>query len=78
MLLYMSDPLFTTNDVTISDIGFKNKLKSHYIYFSIINQIVDLVTKIPEFNKLRCKTELVRSVCNTIEHSSIPKKMLMD
>ena len=74
MLLYMSDPLFTTNDVTISDIGFKNKLKSHHIYFSIINQIVDLVTKIPEFNKLRCETELVRSVCNMIENSNIPKK----
>ena len=70
----MSDPLFKTNDVTISDIGFKNKLKSHHIYYSIINQIVELVTKIPEFNKLRCETELVRSVCNMVENSSIPKK----
>ena len=70
----MSDPFFETNDVTISDIGFKNKLKSHHIYYSIINQIVQLVTKIPEFNKLRCETELVRSVCNMVENSSIPKK----
>ena len=66
--------LFTSNDVTISDIGFKNKLKSHNLYFSLINQIVDLVTKIPEFNKLRCETELVRTVCNLIENSNIPNK----
>ena len=41
--------LFTSNDVTISDIGFKNKLKSHHLYFSLINQIAELITKIPEF-----------------------------
>ena len=74
----MSDSLFASNDVTLSDIGFKNKLKSHHIYFSIINQVYELVTKIPEFNKLRCKTELVRTICNMIENSSIPKKMQMD
>jgi len=70
----MSDSLFASNDVTLSDIGFKNKLKSHHIYFSIINQVYELVTKIPEFNKLRCETELVRTICNMIENSSIPKK----
>ena len=71
----MSDSLlFTSNDVTLSDIGFKNKLKSHHIYFSIINQVYELVTKIPEFNKLRCETELVRTICNMIENSTIPKK----
>ena len=70
----MSDSLFASNDVTLSDIGFKNKLKSHHIYFSIINQVYELVTKIPEFNKLRCETELVRTICNMIENSTIPKK----
>ena len=58
----------------LSDIGFKHKLKSHHIYFSLINQIVDLVTKIPEFNKLRCETELIRTICNMIENSKIPNK----
>ena len=70
----MSESLFSANDVALSDISFKNKLKSHHIYFSLINQIFELVTKIPEFNKLRCETELVRTVCNMIENSSIPKK----
>lgn len=69
----MSEYLFNVNDVSISDIGYKNKLKSHHIYFSLIDKIVDLITKIPEFNKLRCETELVRTVCNIIENSSIPK-----
>ena len=70
----MTDNLFTVNDVSFSDISYKNKLKSHNIYFTLINQVVDLVTKIPEFNKLRCETELVRTVCNMIENSSIPNK----
>ena len=71
----MSDNnLFNKNDVKLSDIGFKHKLKSHNIYFSLINQIVDLVTKIPEFNKLRCETELIRTICNLIENSNIPNK----
>ena len=70
----MSDNLFTANDVSFSDISYKNKLKSHNIFFTLINQVVDLVTKIPEFNKLRCETELVRTVCNMIENSSIPNK----
>ena len=71
----MSDnKLFTSNDTAISDIAFKNKLKSHHIYFSLINSIVDLITKIPEFNKLKCEIELVRTVCNMIENSTIPKK----
>ena len=69
---------FTVNDVNISDIGFKNKLKSHNLYFSLINQIGDLVTKIPEYQKLKCETELIRTVCNLVENSNIPKKMLMD
>ena len=70
----MSDnTLFTSNDVKISDIGFKHKLKSHHIYFSLVNQIVDLVNKIPEFQKLRCETELVRTICNMVENSTIPK-----
>ena len=71
----MSDSLlFASNDVTLSDIGFKNKLKSHHIYFSIINQVFELVTKIPDFNKLRCETKLVRTIWNMVENSSIPKK----
>ena len=70
----MSDSSFSANDVSLSDIGFKNKLKGHHIYFSLINQIVELITKIPEFNKLRCETELVRTVCNMVENSTIPKK----
>jgi hypothetical protein len=70
----MADNLFNVNDVSLSDIGYKNKLKSHNIYYTLINQIVDLITKIPEFNKLRCETELVRTVCNMIENSTIPKK----
>ena len=61
------------NDVVMEDITFKNKLKSHNIYFSLIDQIVDLVTKIPQFTSLRCECELVRTVCNMIENSSIPK-----
>ena len=44
------------------------------IYFSLINKIVDLITKIPESNKLRCEMELIRTVCNIIENSSIPSK----
>ena len=70
----MSENLFNVNDVSISDIGYKNKLKHHHIYFSLINKIVDLITKIPEFNKLRCEMELIRTVCNIIENSSIPSK----
>jgi len=56
-------------DVYIADIGYKNKLKSHNIYFTLFNIIVDLVTAITEFNNLRCETELVRRVCNIIENS---------
>jgi hypothetical protein len=70
----MSENLFNVNDVSISDISYKNKLKSHHIYFSLIDKIVDLITKIPEFNKLRCEMELIRTVCNIIENSSIPSK----
>jgi len=44
--------------VSISDIGYKNKLKSHNIYFTLINKIVDIVTAIPEFTKLHCKLNL--------------------
>ncbi len=76
MYLYMADNLFNVNDVSLSDIGYKNKLKSHNIYYTLINQISDLITKIPEFNKLRCETELVRTVCNMIENSNIPKNNL--
>jgi len=72
----MADNLFNVNDVSLSDIGYKNKLKSHNIYYTLINQISDLITKIPEFNKLRCETELVRTVCNMIENSNIPKNNL--
>jgi len=70
----MSETPFNVNDISISEIGYKNKLKSHNIYFTLINKIVDMVTAIPEFNKLRCETELVRTVCNIIENSSIPNK----
>jgi hypothetical protein len=70
----MSENLFTSNDVSLADIGYKNKLKSHNIYFTLLNQIVDLIRKIPEYDKIRCETELVRTVCNMIENSSIPKK----
>jgi len=70
----MSENLFNINDVSLSDISYKNKLKHHHIYFSLIEKIVDLVTKIPEFNKLRCEMELIRTVCNIIENSSIPSK----
>ena len=70
----MSDSSFSANDVSVSDIGFKNKLKGHHIYFSLINQIVELITKIPEFNELRCETEIVRTVCNMVENSTTPKK----
>jgi len=65
---------FTSNDTAISDIAFKHKLKSHHIYYSLINSIVDLIMKIPEFTKLKCEIELVRTVCNMIENSTIPKK----
>ena len=66
--------LFTSNDTAISDIAFKHKLKSHHIYYSLFNSIVDLIMKIPEFTKLKCEIELVRTVCNMIENSTIPKK----
>jgi len=70
----MSETPFSVNNVNTSDITYKNKLKSHYIYFSLIDKIVSLIISIPEFNKLRCETELVRTVCNIIENSSIPNK----
>jgi len=70
----MSETLFSVNNVTTCDITYKNKLKSHFIYFILIDKIVDLITKIPEFNKLRSEAELVRTVCNIIENSSIPNK----
>jgi len=64
--------LFTSNDTTISDTAFEHKLESHHIYYSLFNSIVDL--KISEFEKLKCEIELVRTVRNMIENSSVPKK----
>jgi hypothetical protein len=70
----MSENSFTSNDVSLADISFKNKLKSHHIYFTIVNKVVDLIMKIPEYQKLKFEQETIRLICNMIENSSIPKK----
>ena len=53
----MSENSFTSNDVSLADISFKNKLKSHHIYFTIVNKVVDLIMKIPEYHKLKFEQE---------------------
>ena len=62
----LSTPSINTDDVKAS-----GTLKKHVHYYSLINQISDVVSKIPEFQKLKVNgvidQEVVLIVCNLIE-----------
>jgi hypothetical protein len=73
----MTEPLnlFTHHDVSLPDITFKHKLKHHNHYYGLVNKISALIQQIPEYGRdnIRCELELIRTACNIIENSSIPK-----
>lgn len=63
------------NDVSLPDITFKHKLKHHNYYYGLVSKIADLIMKIPDYGRdnIRVELELIRTVCNIVENSSIPK-----
>ena len=63
------------NDISFSDIKFKHKLKHHNYYYGLVSKISELIMKIPEYGRdnIRVELELIRTVCNMVENSSIPK-----
>lgn len=66
---------FSHNDVSLPDITFKHKLKHHNYYYSLVSKISELIMKIPDYglHNIRVELELIRTVCNIVENSSIPK-----
>jgi len=68
-------------------IQLKGNLKKHMHYYSLLNQICDLILKIPEIQKMKIhnsntiELELVLIVCNLIENAISPnnkKKLNID
>ena len=57
-----------SNNVTITDVGFKNSLKKHNIVFSLIEQVSEKIKQIPQYERLRVEIELVKTVCNIVEN----------
>ena len=62
-----------SNNVVITDVGFKNTLKKHNLVFSLIEQVAEKIKSVPQFEKLRVEIELVKTVCLIVENM-IPKK----
>jgi len=71
----MTDQSFSNNNVTLPDIAFKHKLKHHNYYYGLVSKISDLIMNIPEYGRdnIRVELELIRTVCNIVENSNIPK-----
>ena len=76
-----------TNNVNITDVGFKNSLKKHNLVYSLIEQVSEKIKSIPQHEKLRVEIELIKTVCLIVENmvskknkkSKLPidKKMLV-
>ena len=66
---------FSHNDVSLPDITFKHKLKHHNYYYGLVAKISELIMQIPDYGRdnIRVELELIRTVCNIVENSSIPK-----
>ena len=57
-----------SNNITITDVGFKNSLKKHNIVYSLIEQVSEKIKQIPQHEKLRVEIELVKNVCLIVEN----------
>lgn len=55
--------------IELSDLKFKNSLKSYVIYNTLVENITKIIREIPNFDKLgKSNNELILLICNIIEN----------
>jgi len=55
--------------IELSDLKFKNSLKSYVIYNTLVEDITKIIREIPNFDKLsKMNNELILLICNVIEN----------
>ena len=52
----------------IDNLPIKNSLLNHYVFSSLKSDVINIIQKIPEIDKLRMSQELVEGVCSIIEN----------
>ena len=65
------------SEFAIPDIYLKHSLDKHNVYYNLLKIISDKIIAIPEFQKLKTETELVKLVSNLVENS-VPKGQKID